>query len=313
MELSIFDTHADTPYELHKNAESLDKNSLHISLELASKYKNYCQCMAIWSDKKLSDDEAFFRFTEIEEYFRKCVCDSKRAELCRTYTDIERTLRSAKRAFMLTVEDARLLAGDIRRLDTLAERGVRILTFQWEGETCIGGGFDTDVGLSEFGRQVARACAKYRIIPDISHSNEKTAREIIDITSEHGRPVIATHSNSYAVCPHKRNMTDSLYNNLIRAGGIVGISLAPQHLSLDSTADAETVLRHIDHYAETGGIEHICLGCDLDGISSTPRDIRNIADLDVIAESMLRHGYSDEDVRALFYENATRFFAANLQ
>ncbi len=312
MDISLFDTHADTPYELQKRHMSLASNSLHISLDKASKYKHYCQCMAIWSDKRLADDQAFERFIKIEAYFKECVKNSPNTELCRNYTDIEYTLNSGKRAFILTVEDARLLGGNLSRLDALIERGVRVLTFQWAGESCIGGGFDTDVGLSSFGAHTAHACAKHAIIPDISHANEKTARDIIAIMAEYNKPVIATHSNSYAVCPHKRNMTDALYDTLISTGGIVGISLAPQHLSDNSASDSETVFRHIDHYAQRGGIEHICLGCDLDGIDATPIDIKDISEVENIAECMLRHGYSDGHVHALFYENARRFFAANL-
>ena len=313
MDISLFDTHADTPYEAHKRHMSLASNSLHISLEKASKYKKYCQCMAIWSDKRLSDDEAFLRFSEIADYFRKCVQESDSTEICRTYSEVERAVESGKRAFILTVEDARLLGGDVRRLDTLSDYGIRVLTFQWEGETCIGGGFDTDVGLSVFGAQTARECARRGIIPDISHANERTARNIIEIMAEYSKPVIATHSNSYAVCPHKRNMTDSLFDTLISSGGIVGISLAPQHLTTDSVCSSEHVLRHIEHYAERGGIEHICLGCDLDGIETTPSDIRHISEVEVIAECMLRHGYLESQIHALFYENARRFFAALLQ
>ena len=312
MNISIFDTHADTPYEAFKRDMSLTSNSLHISLDKAIKYDTYCQCMAIWSDKELSDNGAFDRFIEIEEYFNKCVRESSTAEICRTYNDIERTVQEGKRAIILTVEDARLLGGDIRRMDALRQRGVRILTFQWQGETCIGGGFDTEIGLTEFGKEVAHTCASFGIIPDISHANEKTARDIIEIMQEYNRPVIATHSNSYAVCPHKRNMTDALFDTLVYSGGIVGISLAPQHLSADSRASSETVLMHIDHYAQLHGIEHICLGCDLDGIETTPSDINNISEVEKIAECMLRHGYTESNVNALFYENARRFFAQNL-
>lgn len=312
MDISLFDTHADTPYEAHKRRADLSSDSLHISLHKASAYTNYCQCMAIWSDRSLTDDQAFAKFSEIYGYFRTCVERTPFAEICQTYNDVEQAIKLGNRAFILTVEDARLLGGDIRRLDFLRQCGIRILTFQWQGETCIGGGFDTDAGLTEFGADVARACADQGIIPDISHANERTAQNIISIMGERGKPAIATHSNSYSVCQHKRNLTDSLLDSLVSIGGIVGISLAPQHLSIDGCADSETVLRHIEHYAQRCGIEHICLGCDLDGIETTPSDIRDLSEVTKIAECMLRHGYTEEHINALFYENARRFFAANL-
>ena len=311
MKLSLFDTHCDTAYEVFKRKEGLQKNSLHVSLDYASEYGEYCQCTAIWSDRHLDDALAYNRFFEIFEYFKR-ECDSAGTVLCRTYDEIEKALEQGKRAFVLTVEDARLLAGDISRLDSLRDCGVKMLTFQWQGETCIGGGFDTDMPLKPFGELLAHKCAEYGIIPDISHACERTARGIIEIMQEHGKAVIATHSNSYSVCPHKRNMTDRLFDALLECKGIVGISLAPQHLSIDSKADCDTVLAHIEHYAERGGIGSVCLGCDFDGIETTPTDITDMRYLYNLADKMLSHNYSDDQVKKVFYINAQSFLKANL-
>lgn len=312
MDISLFDTHADTPYEAHKRNEKLSKNSLHVSLDKINSYKEFCQCMAIWSDKRLSNDEAFFQFSRIYDYFKKITDESGKAFLCRNYNDVEQALKNKKSAFILTVEDARLLNGDIHRLDVLDKAGIKILTFQWEGETCIGGGFDTDVGLTSFGVRTALECSTRNIIPDISHANERTARDIIETMAKLGKPVIATHSNSYYVCPHKRNMTDALYDTLVSVGGIVGISLAPQHLSLDHHATSEDVFRHIDHYTERNGIDHVCLGCDFDGIETTPSDIRNVSELYALYDCMDRHGYTESEIRCIFSDNARNFFSKNL-
>lgn len=312
MNCCLFDTHCDTAYEMYKRKKGLCSGELHISLDYAEKYEKYCQCTAIWSDKALSDDEAYTQFFDIYRYFCTELEKTKDAVLCRTYGDIEKAHKKGQAAFVLTVEDARLLGGDISRLDKLCECGVKMLTFQWEGGTYTGGGFDTDLPLTAFGKEVAHRCASLSIIPDISHACERTSRGIMEIMAEYKKPVIATHSNSYAVCPHKRNLTDSLFFELIGMGGIVGISLAVQHLSLDGTASSETVLSHIEHYSELGGLQNICLGCDFDGIEKTPTDIPNLAYIDNIAEAMLKHNYKEKDVEAVFSENARRFFSKNI-
>ncbi len=312
MSISLFDTHADTPYASYKAGEDLISNSLHISLEKAAAFENYCQCMAIWSDKALSDDDAYRQFNTVYDHFTYQAEKTGAACICRSYEEIEAAVSLNKRAFILTVEDARLLNNYIDRIDDLCNKGVKILTFQWQGETCIGGGFDTEKGLSKFGSIVAQKCADGNIIPDISHANERTARDIIEVLSKYNKPVIATHSNSYSVCPHKRNMTDSLFDALVSINGIVGISLAPQHLTMDGIASSEDVLRHIDHYVERHGIENVCLGCDLDGIETTPTDVRDISELTVLADKLEEHGYSRQDIDAVFYQNARNFFAKNL-
>ncbi len=308
----LFDTHADTAYEMYKRKLGLYNRELHISLDHTQKFKRYCQCMAIWSDKELSDDDAFKSFFKIYDNLCTELSKTDAALLCRTYSEIKEAHNSGRAAFILTIEDARLLCRDLSRLDALYRCGVRMLTFQWEGETVIGGGFDTDAPLTNFGASVAHKCAELGIILDISHACERTSNMIIEIMSEYKKPVIATHSNSYHVCPHKRNLTDSLFRDLINTGGIVGISLAPQHLVLDRAATSEDVVRHIEHYAEIGGIDHICLGCDFDGISTTPTDIKDIRYTENIAEALLGHNYSEDDVEKIFYKNAERFLKSNL-
>ncbi len=313
MELCLFDMHADTLYEMYKRKTALRDPSLHISLDRTKKYRQYLQCTAIWSDMRLSDNEAFERFVQIYHYAKAVCTEDKEAVLCRNVSDINEAHTQGKSAFLLTVEDARLLAQQLSRLDILFQCGVRMLTLQWQGESCIGGGFDTEAPLTPFGRSVVVRCAQLGIIPDISHANEITSRQIIEIAAEHGSPVIATHSNAYSVCSHKRNLTDALFDELVSMGGIVGISLAPQHLSADCIATSDDVLLHIEHYAGRAGIEHICLGCDLDGIETTPTDIQNIGELDNICECMLRHNYKESDVTAVFSENARRYISSNLK
>ncbi len=312
MNCCLFDTHCDTAYEMYKRKKGLYSGELHISLDYAEKYRRYCQCAAIWSDKALSDGEAYIQFFDIYRYFCTELEKAKAAVLCRSYGDIEKAHKEDKAAFILTVEDARILGGDISRLDKLCECGVKMLTFQWEGETCTGGGFDTDLPLTAFGKAVAHRCASLSIIPDISHACERTARGIMEIMAEYNKPVIATHSNSYSVYPHKRNLTDSLFLDVAGMGGIVGISLAVQHLSADGKASSETVLSHIEHYAEIGGLYNVCLGCDFDGIEKTPSDIKSLRYLDNLAETMLSHNYKEADVEAVFYKNAERFLCENL-
>ena len=309
----LFDTHADTPYEMYKRGFTLRDNPLHISLDKTTNLQKYCQCMAIWSDSRLTDNEAFASFKKIYEYFKTQTEADGGGRICTSYADITEAHTEGKAAFVMTVEDARLLGGDISRLDLLAECGIKILTLTWQGESCIGGAFDTDARLTSFGKKVVSGCAQRGMITDISHSNANTALEIIDIASQTRSPVIATHSNSYTVYAHDRNMSDEVFSRLVRCGGIVGISLAIQHIKGKQNVTSEDVFSHIDHYAEREGIEYICLGCDYDGIERAPQDLQNISMIENLAECMLRHNYSEDYVKHVFYENARRFMNKHLK
>ena len=63
--IPLFDLHADTLGEMYKKKELLTKNNLHISLEKAKIFKPYIQVMAIWSDKRLSNNEAYNNFFRV--------------------------------------------------------------------------------------------------------------------------------------------------------------------------------------------------------------------------------------------------------
>jgi membrane dipeptidase len=163
--------------------------------------------------------------------------------------------KRGKAAAFLAVEDARLLDGDLSRLDILHSRGIRYLTLTWGGKSCIGGAHDTDLGLTEFGRTVVEKCFELSIFADISHGSEALADEVISLAYQCNKPIIASHSNSFSAYPHTRNLRDRHFEDIKALGGIVGISLCRSHLG-DNVNESITplhVIRHIDRYMELGG------------------------------------------------------------
>ena len=88
--------------------------------------------------------------------------------------------------------------------------------------------------------------------------------------------------------------------------------MAALHLKEDGDADIADVLRHIEHYFSLGGEDTVALGCDFDGISASPRQIRSMYDLPILAEHLARLGYSDCQIEKIFYRNADRFLTAIL-
>lgn len=307
---SYTDLHCDTPYEIYKQNTSLLSNNLHVSLERASRFDNYTQVMAVWSDCERSDEEAYKDFFEIQNKLLSEIEENKeKVALCLTFSGIKQALSQNKSAFILSVEDARILSGDISRLEKLYLCGVRFLTLQWEGESCIGGGYDKNLGLTDFGHAVVQGCFELGIIPDISHACERTANDILDIAQRYKKSVAATHSNSRVVCNHPRNLSDAVFKRVADGGGIIGLSLYPPHLSDDEKADTDTVLSHLKHWISVGGEESICLGCDFDGIKSTPSDIKNISDMAQLYNSLEAKGFP---VKKIFSENANLFLKNNL-
>lgn len=306
--MKLFDLHCDTATRLLGERQSLLSNSFHISLDKASYLERYAQVMAVWTDRRLSDEEGYNRFFEVVNNLRLEIAKNESiASAARTSDEIVNALNSNKAALILAVEDARILCSDISRLDTLYDHGVRVLTLNWANESCIGGAHNTDVGLTVFGKQVVEKCFDLGIVPDISHSSFKGARETIELAHKQGKPIIASHSDSYTVNPHSRNLRDEDFCDIVKLGGLVGINLCPAHLTSASVADISDIISHIEHYLSLGGIDTVAMGCDLDG-TVLPSGISGIADIYLIANELQKLNYSTEITKKIMYENAYDFF-----
>lgn len=309
--MKLFDLHCDTPYRLQTRAQHLYDNELHISLKRVKCYDNYGQVAAICADYDDDNATAFRRFNEIaENFFSELDINSSRAALCLTGEDIKNAWSESKAAYILSVEDARILDGDISRLDLLYEKGVRILTLMWAGLTVIGGSHNTDAGLTDFGKQVVRRCFELGIIPDISHSSAATADDVASIAAEYKRPFIASHSCAYALYDHSRNLRDRHIDAVIASDGLIGVSLCRSHL-VRGNADISDVAKHVEYYLERGAGNNLSFGCDFDG-TDLPSGVNDVCDLNKLIELLSLDGVSDDQIERLFWCNAYEFSVKNI-
>ena len=314
MKLSLFDTHCDTAYELYHRSAHLPSNDCHVSLERAACYERYAQYYAIWSNRRLDDEACWQDFLKISDYFNRELAEaSDQATRVTCPDDLKRAVAEGKHAAMLAVEDARLIAGKIERLDELKARGVCYLTLLWGGDTCIGGSHNTANGLTELGKQVVRGCFERGMIPDISHASVASVDDLLPIAYEYRKPFIATHSNSYSVYSHTRNLQDRHFAAIRELGGIVGVSLCPSHLTDTSIrpATAEDIFAHVDYYLSLGGEDIVGFGADWDG-TDLPDGFAHVGGLTSVAEVMAKHNYTDELIHKLFWDNFYQFAIHNL-
>ena len=303
MNLSLFDLHADTAWAMYQSRQPLGSNSLAVSLEKAQKYERYIQTMALWTSPKLGDDEGYQELLQVVENLKNdSALQNGKAELCSSCPSCE----SQKVSLILSVEDARVLDGHIERVAELAELGVKSVIPMWSGETCIGGSHNTNVGLTDFGKRAAKEMLSRGMILDISHASVESSKDIFELSTEHNKPVIASHSNAHAICPVSRNLQDWQIDAIVASGGVIGINLYKDFLEIDGKATLDSILRHVEHFLSRGAENALSLGCDMDG-ADLPDDIPDLSHLDRLAEHLLAHGYSQELINNLFFENAYRF------
>ncbi len=309
--MNLADLHCDTLTEVFDKKEGLASNSCDVALDRAACYRKYLQVGAIFTSPKLTDDEGFERFTAVCDYTEALAADGS-FRLCRTGADIDAAFAEGKSAWVLAVEDGRILGCNIDRLDALYRRGVRIMTPLWGGLTSMGGSFDTDAPLSDFGHKAIEACFDIGIIPDISHASYEAAEEIITMAEKRGKPVIASHSDAFSVNPHRRNLRDEHFRRISALGGLVGINLCPPHVT-DGHCDSDAVVMHITHYLEMSNGHDIALGCDLDGIGHHPDGLNHVGELTHLAEVMGKAGIGETAASRIFFDNAYEFMIKNLK
>lgn len=312
----IFDLHCDTLSEIYKCKETIYSNTKAVSIDKFEPFEKKAQIFAVWSDSEKSEDETYVSFqhtvtefkTQLEQY-------KEHIELCTSAEDLERTQESGKLAAILAVEDAKLLGGDLSRLERLYESGVRVLTLGWKGHSCVCGSYDTDDGLTEFGFDVLKECENLGITVDVSHLSEKG---FWDVAGKAQKPFIASHSNSHILCNHRRNITDIQLRTIASAGGICGVSLVGKHLSkrlpdekiTDPSETIEAVCSHIEHFSSIAP-ENICLGLDLDGTEPLA-GLESIDKIPMLFEALTNRGMDEKAARNIFYNNAYNFFLKNL-
>lgn len=287
--MKLFDLHCDTLSEAYGKNESMWHNTCHVDIERAlSSFDSYTQVFAVWSAYDLSDDECYDRCIDILDY-----ADSE-FQNHKNITPI------------YAVEGAKLLKNDIGRLEILKNRNVKMLTLVWKGICCMGGAYDNDVGLTDFGKDTVEYCLNHGMTVDLSHSNDQICKQTLDIAKKYARPVIASHSCSRSVFDHPRNVNDSIAKRIAECGGVIGVNFVSDHLG---GRKIDNVLAHIEHLADICGRESVCLGGDLDGMSDDmlPQSIRDVSDINVLFDAISKKYHSETFAEAIFYSNAQNF------
>ena len=64
-----------------------------------------------------------------------------------------------------------------------------------------------------------------------------------------------------------------------------------------------SLIDHIDHICDIGGVEHVGLGSDFDGICALPQGLESAADLLQIADALAHRGYTTPQVQGLLGGN----------
>src|SRR5690606_28470676 len=71
------------------------------------------------------------------------------------------------------------------------------------------------------------------------------------------------------------------------------------------------LIDHIDHIIKLAGVDHVGLGSDYDGITSTPKGLEDVSTYPLITKALLERGYKKKDIKKILGGNFIRVWEAN--
>lgn len=271
----------------------------------------WAQAHAIFMPDEYRGEKAITFYNSVKDsYYNQLEAFGDTVVQCKTGEDIEAAWSEGKFASILTVEGGSVLAGDMNRVEKIAGDGVKVMTLVWNGENEIGSGHNTDHGLSDFGKAVIPLLEENGIIIDVSHLNDNGFGDLLKVAS---RPFMATHSNSRAICSHRRNLTDEMIKEMVKRNCLIGLNYYTAFISDEEEKNcdyADMFFQHICHFIDLGAEKNLALGSDFDG-AHLPDCLSSPSKVVEMYDYLLKKGLTSDQLDNIFYKNALRFFHEN--
>lgn len=280
--MRYFDMHCDTLSRCADAGEKVEENPFDLDVQRLTCFSTCVQVFAAFIHDDYKAQAAKERFDQLERLYRQ--------------TDFSGITP------VLSIENLSCLNGDVDAVYRMKEKGVQIASLVWNGDNGIAGGVDGNSGITPFGKEVVHALEETGIVIDVSHLNEKSFYDLEKVAT---KPFVATHSNVKSICGHKRNLTDDQIRVIFEHGGVVGLNFYSLFLG-KRRREYDDVLRHIEHFLQLCGEDHIGLGTDFDGADFDER-FSGVQKMPLFYEYLTKK-LSRTLADKIFFENCNDFF-----
>lgn len=313
----MIDLHCDTILKIYEHPET-------------SLYENPFQLDLIRLKKSIIDVQQFALFVELSQttapyvYYQKLLaCFNQQMaqfnEWITPFTTYDQYLKLKENnqlAALLTVEEGATLEGKLEHLTQMYEDGVRLLTLMWNFENEIGYpsalyeshdgqlSHTSQQGLKPFGYQVVEKMNELGMIIDVSHGSDQLTRDVLAISKQ---PIVASHSNCRALCPHYRNLPDDLIKKIANQGGLIGLNYFETFIRFNDETLLDQLCRHALHLKTVGGLECLALGSDFDGIPTHP-ELKDVTIVEQFIDRLTHFGFTARELDYLGEKNVTRLY-----
>lgn len=309
---TVFDGHCDTILEVLNHKRSLGSRTLvgHLDIPRMKEGGVDVQFFAVFIEDIYKPDRSLKRTLQlIDCFYKEIEKNQDDISLVTNYNQIGEVNSAGKIAAILSIEGGEALEGDLGVLRVLYKLGVRLLTLTWNQRNQIADGIGesrTGSGLTKFGLKVIDEMNRLGMLIDVSHLSETGFWDVIKRSKA---PIVASHSNCYALCPHLRNLKDKQIKALADKGGVIGITFVPNFLTQEKRkTTVGDVVKHIDYLVEKVGVDYIGLGSDFDGTGGLPLGLEGVDKVPNITGELLDRGYKEKDIKKILGENFLRVF-----
>jgi membrane dipeptidase len=234
-----------------------------------------------------------------------------RLRIVRTRADLDHLLAARAKGgvvpigALLSIEGLHNLEGQRNNLDVLWNAGFRMAGFTHFFDNEVAGSMHGEQkgGLTPLGRQILADMEARGMIVDIAHASHAAVAEILTLAK---RPVISSHGGVQATCKVNRNLTDDEIRGVARTGGVIGIGYWDAAIC---STNPRAIAKAMAHVRNLVGADHVALGSDFDGATTTPFDTAGVVH---VTQALLDEGFSKAEIEKVMGGNVVRVLKAVL-
>jgi membrane dipeptidase len=235
----VADTHNDIPSSAIEKNVAFDtdlKGKTHSDLNRMFAGGVDAQLFSIFCDGEQKNPYDYAN-REIDSVYAWVQRNPARMMMVYNPADLQTAIQQKKLAALLGMEGGHMMENDLNKLELLYKRGVRYMTITWNNSTSWATSAADETapsksppkgetlnvperkfGLTEFGRTVIKRMNELGMMVDVSHVGEQTFWDITKIAT---KPIIASHSCVWNLCPHRRNLKDEQIKAIAKSGGVI--------------------------------------------------------------------------------------------
>ncbi|MFI6828820.1 dipeptidase [Kribbella sp. NPDC050241] len=266
----------------------------------------------------------------IEAAHRIAEGNADEVALCTAPGDIAAATGAGKIALVLALEGCPQIDNDLELLQTLQRLGVRMVSFTHFGRSALGDGSGEDATgsrLTHAGVEAVGLLEELGVLIDVSHVGRGGVEHILELAT---KPLVASHSSTFALRDHHRNLTDEQLRGIAATGGVICVNFFAGFLTTAEKPTVEHLADHLEYVVNVAGADHVGLGSDFvaevfgEKVPACDRPLviqgldvevfvpglEGPAGMPLVTDALQRRGLSEATIRKVLGQNLVRVLSS---